>query len=115
MFKVGDWVRLSCRDYITQITDIFDEKRGYRSRYSIKCKDYERGIDSSYTPEQLKLWQPKEGEWCWFKDNSYNTAVLARFAYIDEDGEFEANLDGLYRPFINIEPFIGELPSFIEE
>ena len=56
---------------------------------------------------KLQLWQPKVGEWCWFKTDKsfklvkYNTPTFNQAYY-----------HGL-NPIV--EPFIGELPSWLKE
>lgn len=38
-----------------------------------------------YSPEELSIWQPKAGEWCWFfNKNSKEIPILAQFDYMSE-------------------------------
>ena len=60
----------------------------------------------------LELWQPKEGEWCWFWDYKEpefkqfeQMCPIDRTNYITKQG-------GIYG---KCEPFIGELPSYIKD
>lgn len=92
MFKVGDWVR----EYDKYSDDITISQL---SEYDI-CT-IGRG-DSFNTYEK---WEPKEGEWCWFTiiDGYALPPLLMQYGEQDVD---RWNI---------IEPFIGELPSFVKE
>lgn len=89
-FKVGDWVRAPSG-----------------SIYQINETNILHGIEH-FTP-----WQPKEGEWCWFLDNS-GELTLKQFLqmcpivptnYISKQGLISGS----------VEPFIGKLPTFLKE
>jgi hypothetical protein len=89
--------------------------------------DVEKG---SYYDEDCELWQPKEGEWCWYKRQlckvlDYNIPLMSGNAtyYYVRLLSFDTDRDGdrcTYRcsmkdvPFV-CEPFIGELPTFIKD
>ena len=94
MFKVGDWV------------------------YNTVSKVYSRVEEDSilldnYNPNNIfELWQPKEGEWCWFYSNFWmdKLPILEQFSHI-EDNKFKTKRGVLT---MECEPFIGELPSFLK-
>lgn len=75
--------------------------------------------------EDLKKWQPKEGEWCWFGNKiDSKSFVLSQF---DETITIDHTWDIAYtevlykskeyglRRYSSCEPFIGELPSYLKE
>lgn len=110
--KIGDWVKFIsnkpnnyCDGEILQITNIDD--RGF-----CHFGDYNK----LYSIDLLELWQPTEGEWCWSKyDGLVQILKITDERYIvfplstsKKDCTIEYRLGGL-------EPFIGELPSFIKD
>ena len=114
-FKIGDWVvypvGIRGSEEILQITNI-DEK-GFCSF---------RDCSKMYQIDKLSLWKPKPGEWCWVFDDKSQIPVLRKFVcthdkensilfrfYIVEEHD-RTNLHYRY-----IEPFIGALPSTIEQ
>ena len=70
-----------------------------------------------YEPEIIApKWQPKEGEWCCFWDNSDKHCVLAKFEAINNLGLgpiYGADLRGGVF-YDNCAPFIGELPEHLK-
>lgn len=76
--------------------------------------------DSIYKPQfednDIELWQPKVGEWCWYKhllvkvisvdkrDDRIIRYVVSAPMYAEQ-----------YSGAISLESFIGELPSFIKD
>ena len=54
-----------------------------------------------YLPEELTLWQPQKGEWV--IPNTKTTESFSVFRYTEN-----------YKGF-KLQPFIGELPSFLKE
>lgn len=102
-FKVGDWVRN------VAINRVF--------RYSYKDLEYDKANPSHSIHD--KLWQPKEGEWCWYDH------ILVRVDKITNlDGKDKLLIYTLDIPMFSqtwststnrLEPFIGTLPSFIKE
>lgn len=106
-FKVGDWVIVN--NVIQQIVDMNPE-----NDYNIACDMLETTDD--YVPmESADLWQPKEGEWCWF----YNDTETGEDTTL---GVFKSKRGSAYNckpidreeiiTFFCCEPFIGKLPSF---
>ena len=58
-----------------------------------------------------ELWDPKQGEWCWFWDDNYTYPVLRQYEGLDSDtgkSMYRSNL-GYYYDYC--EPFIGTLPT----
>lgn len=54
-------------------------------------------------------WHPKVGEWCWFWDENYTTAILAKFENIS-NGLFVEHHGNIFE---YCEPFIGQLPTHL--
>ncbi len=59
----------------------------------------------------LELWHPKVGEWCWFWDENYTTAILAKFENIS-NGLFVEHHGNIFE---YCEPFIGQLPTHLKD
>ena len=59
--------------------------------------------------KDFKLWQPQEGEWCWYMNIHHKNPQLREF----KQSRFNQDTYHGLKPLI--EPFIGELPSFIKE
>lgn len=106
-FKIGDWVQV-----------IAGHERPIGSLFKVKsCLTRYRAAD-------VKLWEPNEGEWCWFytsesKGRRYINPQLGRFQnFVKQNTNTYKNgyrfvTDvGFYK---QCEPFIGELPSFLKE
>jgi len=95
MFKVGDWIRYKG---IAQIIEISNTGYHLSNGYITDGKNGE-----------IKPWQPKAGEYCWFYFIDLSNPILGQFSGYE--------LGGL--PTFNngrncadsCEPFIGELPS----
>ena len=62
-----------------------------------------------------ELWQPKEGEWCWFKvqKHDYPSAFVWGFGKYIENGICE--IMGYKTNFINCEPFTEKIPNFLNK
>jgi hypothetical protein len=96
----GDWVRFN--NQALQVRKIH--------KYTDTSKIWfnQLGGLGAYLHE-IEPWKPKEGEWCWFYGPGKH-----------ELGQFrELHMNGLYytndiNAFEKCEPFIGELPSFIQ-
>lgn len=70
----------------------------------------------------VKLWHPKEGEWCWFYDIGMRTPQLHQFQCFSENEQLnygerfvEKGQERDSWGYDYCEPFIGELPSFIKD
>ena len=110
-FKVGDWV-ISTRGNIEQITCI--APRGYGNYYG-EAEDiiinYRDSNDYDFIDSSVKLWKPKAGEWCVFKNGQENSATIAQYgsSKLTWDGYYNGDYEGA------CEPFIGTLPSLIKD
>lgn len=99
-FKAGDWITVSgpAGKFVEQISGI-NEDTYTLSKTNICYKS------------QAKLWTPEPGEWCWFWDEHYTTAILAKFENIS-NGLFVEHHGNIFE---YCEPFIGELPSYLKD
>jgi hypothetical protein len=59
----------------------------------------------------IEVWEPQEGEWCWFWDN--NSEYVAHLSkYSDIKGKFFNSYDGC--AWDNCAKFMGELPEHLK-
>jgi hypothetical protein len=120
MFKVGDWVRYkdgSVVKLVQKLNDTCTKETLFRTR-----KDLEFLKDMG-----AELWQPKEGEWCWFYNKTRDIPVLRMFSHFNEKAVPQTDNyewigdEKIYKCFRDIyksstvgywiaEPLIGELP-----
>lgn len=111
-FKVGDWVENITCTSTRIIKQVVNAPEGYDT---VTVGNIDVGINVVLIND-LELWQPKPGEWCWFWEIG-STPTLGQYSkYIN--GEYEAitiypkyKLQGL---FSFCEPFIGKLPTYIK-
>lgn len=114
-FKVGDWVVYIgggyCDGEILQITNI-DEK-GFCSFGN---------YNKLYHFNKLRRWKPKPGEWCWVFNDKSDIPVIRKFVYINTNTTPHLDKYVVERQYTSstvsykyIEPFIGALPSTIEQ
>ena len=104
-FKVGDWVKTKA-GFIKQISCLTGDKCD-----TLSIGNTSVGINVVFKNE-IELWQPKEGEWCWFWNRHTNISPLIRkFEYIF-NGDFYTNGQMI---FTHCEPFIGNLPTFLKD
>jgi hypothetical protein len=109
-FKVGDWVVVyTCRgkdneriSKPVQVTNV--------SSHFIQVNNYKQ-----YAPSYLELWQPKHGEWCWFKTNIDSNVVFGKFVEKLDERYYASNHCSRSDYFKYCEPFIDTLPTFIKE
>lgn len=119
MFKVGDWVirgndqgidsngknanRLIFK--ITKFGILDDEELAVFNRHSAPLNE-------------LNKWQPKVGEWCWFYNEIPNKPpILGKFIGMFMSSTYKCHWRGIVDSFTiyeHCEPFIGELPSFLQ-
>ena len=95
--KPGDWIEIT-----------------YTSIYHMKpfiTKYISDELINSKFIKSIKLWQPKVGEWCWFWDENYTTAILAKFENIS-NGLFVEHHGNIFE---YCEPFIGQLPTHLKD
>lgn len=102
-FKVGDWIVVTAFENKTLIVKY--EKHIIKENVLILNNNIY--FPSGRFLEYMQLWQPKPDEWCWFWDEHYTTAILAKFENIS-DGLFVEHHGNIFE---YCEPFIGELPS----
>lgn len=112
-FKIGDWVRHNGRVLkVVKHTEYssISSTDSYHKVSEIHCND-------SFNGKFYKLWQPQQGEWCWFEaiDLDQSDKSYWMFGKYQYDNFFIVDYLDEQIPFINCEPFIGELPSFIKE
>lgn len=105
-FKVGDWVVSDTNIVPIRITQIVDDKFFVDKN---SCRMWVGG--------NCELWQPKEGEWCWFgvllvkvESISENPTIYTLYTKTSDGQEHK-----MVETDCNLEPFIGELPSFIKD
>ena len=107
-FKVGDWVRtpkgifqiedIDDHDFIEQVTEdiqLYFTDKTERWEWRNNCT----------------LWQPKDGEWCWFKVQKHNypsSFVWGFGKYVKSE---ICEIMGYETRFVDCAP-ISELPSF---
>ena len=114
-FKVGDWVVYTgggyCDGEILQITKI-DEK-GFCTFGS---------YNKLYHFNKLRRWKPKPGEWCWVFNDKAHRPVLRKFVCINNIAtntpasySYKVEYESDIVSYNYIEPFIGILPSTIEQ
>ena len=114
-FKVGDWVVYTgggyCDGEILQITKI-DEK-GFCTFGS---------YNKLYHFNKLRRWKPKQDEWCWVFDDKTQIPYLRKFVCINNNVtntpasySYKVEYESDIVSYKYIEPFIGVLPSAIEQ
>ena len=114
-FKVGDWVRSK-------------ENKFDFSLVSIDTEKFYKALGSNFE-DVWELWQPKEGEWCWFYSDVMkldNVGILRKFTQMEKDIQgddmfgcepmksFKEEFEHIKVFYKYCEPFIGNLPSFIK-
>ena len=108
-FKVGDWVvnKTSKQRIVKKITSTYSD--------TVTVGDSEVGINVMLIND-LELWQPKPGEWCWFL-NKGRIPVISQFHSLEIEGnrKYSATFPNTPHPMIGYyeycEPFIGNLPT----
>ena len=109
-FKPGDWV-------VNTTTDNY--YKGIRNWFQLKETDliFKQEVNAAEWESNCafvnchEIWQPKAGEWCWFWDENYTTAILAKFENIS-NGLF---VEHHGNTFDYCEPFIGQLPTHLKD
>lgn len=108
-FKVGDWIKSTKFTHMkpSQVQSIY-KSNTRKGDFGLKC-----GGTVNYSSE-VELWQPKEGEWCW-----YNKKYFIKVKNIKDEQIYFSSLDGMYINdwdyLCKFEPFIGELPTFLKD
>jgi len=103
-FKVGDWVRVIDDNELFQIKAI-DNGWFYR--------DVEYNV--GYMDNDLELWVPKRGEWCWVWNVHMTRPLPARAVEITEDGTIKTEAIDGQSFWKYYEPYIGKLPTKLKE
>jgi len=108
-FKPGDWVIDTTDESIGRILD---------DAYYIAYDDAFAGPRTyrlDFNKWRLQPWQPKEDEWCWFRDNETFTPVFGQLLKTENDTYIVSvpNGHGALRveKFKHCTPFIGDLPE----
>ena len=103
-FKIGDWV-----DYAGEFYRVHEE---YNGKGNISKEVVNSLVRHG---KNVQLWQPKEGEWCWFYDDTEGTPIFGRFYKQDKDfGNCCYPQHQINSPYSYCEPFIGKLPTFLQ-
>ena len=109
-FKDKDWLRV-----------IAGHERPINSVFQIES------CLTRYKLSDVELWQPKEGEWCWFWRYEDTVPILAKFLRIEKC--LRTSIIDKFSPeffivsgrgygdnsFQYCEPFIGKLPSHLRK
>lgn len=82
-----------------KVGDWVVDKLGNHKPFQVTEKDLEEH-SPQYIQKDCKQWQPRLEEWCWFYMEDHSPILMQYYG--------QENWD-------IIEPFIGTLPSFIEE
>lgn len=108
-FKLGNWITnhgklVGCVTKTDKEFVYFKliNKDSKGSLYLLKDKQFNNNIE---------LWQPKPKEWCWFWDEHYTTAILAKFIEMENKTFVEHHGN----KFKYCAPFIGELPPHLKD
>ena len=106
-FKVGDWV----------IITAFENKQLIVKYENHILKENVLIMNNTiYFPpgrglEYTKIWQPQPGEWCYFWDDNYTIAILAKFSESIDSKFIEHNGNA----FSYCQPFTNELPTHLKD
>lgn len=112
-FKRGDWVRNKYTMYVgnnnfkvkTKLLQISIAEHDV-----IRCTN---GSEFIIARDSIELWTPQPGEWCWFWKGYPSSEVpqLQQFKELEELGRYTTMQKGCFN---HCEPFIGELPTFLQ-
>lgn len=114
-FKVGDWVNTTSWQYTTKPAQITEVQNG---KYYVQNKNGSGGW--LFSASSLLSWQPKEGEYVW---NTYKKSLCTIKNIVEDQFGLSfgcySNMNGIsssgYYRINDLEPFIGELPSFLQK
>ncbi len=112
-FKVDDWVEVcdggTYSNHIYTITKYLKKTKYFNARYNLK------GFCKNVLEKEIKLWQPKKDEWCWFISVN-DTYELLKFVKLLQNGKYQARTKhGVIFNYSICEPFIGTLPKHIKK
>ena len=105
-FKVGDWVvnKTSKQRIVKKITSTHGD--------TVTVGDTEVGINVMLIND-LELWQPKAGDWCWFWDSDNFPPKLRQFKRLILSNRYKyESCQGLV--YLYCEPFLGQLPTTLK-
>ena len=100
-FKIGDWVRIKG----ALESDIFK-----LTENEIKYKEIILG-HFIFEENTWVHWQPKEGEWCWYKHCLVKVLSIRDTSYQVSAPMFGEQWTGS----IELEPFTNQLPTYIKD
>ena len=103
-FKVGDWIKyINGKSKTTaQVIQVgrIENYIGVSTGENVHIEDCE-------------LWQPKEGEWCWYGYEIVEVIDSYNLEYIKITRQNSNSYEEV--KFVQLEPFIGTLPSFLKK
>lgn len=67
---------------------------------------------SYYAFEDCTLWEPMDGEWCWFWDDG-TSLKIGKFSHM-LGKEYAMNYGSVFKSFEYCEPFLGKLPTMLK-
>lgn len=109
LFKLGDWVISTKYPNLNPIQ--------IESIYESNTRPGTLGLKSKGTvlySDEVKLWQPKPNEWCWFWNvTDFDAPTLSRFCGM-QDKLFRCT-NSKQNLFTHCEPFIRQLPTSIKD
>lgn len=125
-FKVGDWV-ISSR-YPKSPTIKIPDKHAIDTQI-FGTYTSSRGQAHLLYAHECRQWQPTEGEWCWFFNDTTDVPTLAKLIEITtlfgRDKTYNVKTPSCISEtsysysrtmsFKHCEPFIGQLPTFIKD
>ena len=108
-FKVGDWVKTKA-GFIKQISCLTGDKCD-----TLSIGNTSVGINVVFKNE-IELWQPKEGEWCWFWNSALGIWFISTLKDFGEcNNSIQYRCNSVYYMCEKCEPFFGELPSSLKD
>lgn len=123
-FKVGDWVTINSGSphQFKRFTKDLPEWNKSLEYENIEMLCGARFHIPNFDRSIVELWQPKEGEWCWFAFDIDDRPFLSQFSHITKNEQIGNKLISIgYHDIVGnlpktiCEPFIGELPSFLKD
>lgn len=103
-FKVGDWLIEIHSNSYAKVLEVIEKDL-------LRVKLYDSNAIITTESTDFIHWQPKSGEWCLFSD-SKNPSYYMLAKYGTKDHEYSGNYESNYDI---CEPFIGTLPTFLQE
>ena len=105
-FYIGDWITVRFHG-LQKITDIW-----FNSGLKLDMFSFDNKYNV-YVFADAKLWQPMEGEWCWFWDNNSDyIPVLRQFNKMIENKYSAGNSSGIW---CKCEPYLAGLPTIVTQ